>query len=249
MTQHDMTIANAGGAAARADINAALAALSNLQAGITAPSVTFPHQLWMDTSTTPAILKQRNASDTGWNELLNVYVQAPVGGVGDGNIAVYDGTDGKKLKQRTFAQIKASLALAKGDVGLGSVDNTSDADKPVSTAQAAAIALKEPLGETPGINPQTASYTLALADKGKVVEMNVATANNLTVPPNSSVAFPINTRIDIAQYGAGQTTVVAGSGVTIRSEGSKLKLKSRYGGASLYKRGTDEWVLVGNLAT
>src|SRR6478609_7892500 len=33
--------------------------------------------------------------------------------------------------------------LTKGDVGLGSVDNTSDADKPVSTAAAAALAGKQ----------------------------------------------------------------------------------------------------------
>lgn len=33
-----------------------------------------------------------------------------------------------------------AVTLAKGDVGLGNVDNTSDASKPVSTAQAAAIA-------------------------------------------------------------------------------------------------------------
>lgn len=35
-----------------------------------------------------------------------------------------------------------TVVLAKGDVGLGNVDNTSDASKPVSTAQAAADALK-----------------------------------------------------------------------------------------------------------
>lgn len=39
---------------------------------------------------------------------------------------------------------KTSLGLVKADVGLGNVDNTSDANKPVSTAQAAAIALREP---------------------------------------------------------------------------------------------------------
>jgi hypothetical protein len=41
---------------------------------------------------------------------------------------------------RTPAQVKTDLVLVKGDVGLGSVDNTSDTGKPVSTAQAAAIA-------------------------------------------------------------------------------------------------------------
>lgn len=40
---------------------------------------------------------------------------------------------------RTPAQFKADLALAKGDVGLGNVDNTSDLNKPISTAAQAAI--------------------------------------------------------------------------------------------------------------
>lgn len=98
------------------------------------------------------------------------------------------------------------------------------------------------------LNTQTASYTLVLADAGKHVEMNVASANNLTVPPNSSVAFPIGTQILLSQYGAGQTTVVAGSGVTIRSNGAKLKLTGQYAQATLVKRATDEWYISGNLS-
>jgi hypothetical protein len=45
----------------------------------------------------------------------------------------------------TFAQVKTALGLVKADVGLGSVDNTSDADKPVSTAQQAALDGKAPV--------------------------------------------------------------------------------------------------------
>lgn len=96
---------------------------------------------------------------------------------------------------------------------------------------------------------QTASYTLVLGDAGKMVTMTNASANNLTVPPNSSVAFPLNTRIDLIQYGAGQTTIVAGSGVTIYSSGSKLKLNGQYSGASLWKKATDTWVLVGDIVS
>jgi hypothetical protein len=96
---------------------------------------------------------------------------------------------------------------------------------------------------------QTASYTLVLADAGKMVTMTVGSANNLTVPPNSSVAFPVNSRIDLIQYGAGQTTIVAGAGVTIYSSGSKLKLTGQYSGASLWKKATDTWVLVGDIAS
>lgn len=46
-----------------------------------------------------------------------------------GNPAVYSGTSGKLISEVTFAAFKASLALVKGDVGLGNVDNTSDATK------------------------------------------------------------------------------------------------------------------------
>lgn len=99
-----------------------------------------------------------------------------------------------------------------------------------------------------GLNTQTASYTLVLTDAGKLVEVNNASANNLTVPTNATVAFPLNTRIDLAQYGAGQTTIVAASGVTIRSNNG-LKLTGQYAGGTLFKRGTDEWYLFGNTST
>lgn len=46
---------------------------------------------------------------------------------------------------RTPAQAKTSLGLVKADVGLGNVDNTSDASKPVSTATQTALDLKQPL--------------------------------------------------------------------------------------------------------
>lgn len=98
-------------------------------------------------------------------------------------------------------------------------------------------------------NRQTGSYTLVIGDNNKVIEMNVGSANDLTVPPNSSVAFSVGTVIEAFQYGAGQTTIVAGSGVTIRSSGGKLKLTGQYSGASLRKIATDEWCLVGDIAT
>jgi hypothetical protein len=99
------------------------------------------------------------------------------------------------------------------------------------------------------IDTKTESYTLAVADAGKVIEMNVASANDLTIPLNDSVAIPVGSTIDIIQYGEGQTTIVATSGVTIRSKEGNLKLTGQYSGATLYKRGTDEWVVVGDLTT
>lgn len=98
-------------------------------------------------------------------------------------------------------------------------------------------------------NTQTASYTLVLADAGKSVKMNVGSANNLTIPPNADVAFEIGTRIDIIQWGAGATTIVAGAGVTIRSSDGHMQLYGQYAGATAEKVATNEWIIYGKLIT
>jgi hypothetical protein len=97
------------------------------------------------------------------------------------------------------------------------------------------------------INAQTVSYTLVLADASKLVEINNASANNLTVPLNSAAAFPIGTQVSLLQTGAGQMTVVATGGVTINATPG-LKLRAQWSSATLVKRNTDTWVLVGDLA-
>ena len=97
-------------------------------------------------------------------------------------------------------------------------------------------------------NAQTGTtYTLALTDVAKVVSLTNASAITLTIPTNATVAFPTGTQILLYQGGAGQVTV-GGAGVTIRSQGTKLKLFGQYAVAGLLKVGTDEWVLFGNTA-
>jgi hypothetical protein len=154
------------------------------------------------------------------------------------------GTNIKTLEGQSLLG-SGNIDLVKGDVGLGNVDNTSDANKPVSTATQTALDTKT--NKLITTNRQTASYTLVLSDADKLVEMNVGSANNLTIPLNSSVAFATGTQILLAQYGAGQTTIVPTSGVTIRSNGAKLKLNVQYSGATLIKIDTDEWYLFGDI--
>lgn len=100
---------------------------------------------------------------------------------------------------------------------------------------------------TPSINTQTGTtYTLVLGDAGKIVEMNNASANTLTIPTNASVAFPTGTIINVTQYGAGTTTVDGATGVTVNGvSGGGAAIDARYAGVSLYKRGTDEWIMQG----
>jgi hypothetical protein len=96
-------------------------------------------------------------------------------------------------------------------------------------------------------NGRAASYTLALTDGNAVVEMNVGSANTVTVPPNSAVAFPIGSSVEISQLGTGQTNIAPGAGVTLRAYNNALKLAGQYAIASVIKRGTDEWYVAGNI--
>lgn len=98
------------------------------------------------------------------------------------------------------------------------------------------------------VNSQTGSYTLVLTDQFKAIEVTSASSNNLTVPPNSSVAFPIGTVIEVAQLSTGTTTLVAGAGVTLNSRGGLLNLAGQYATATLRKRATNTWLVAGDLA-
>lgn len=95
-------------------------------------------------------------------------------------------------------------------------------------------------------NPQTANYTLAATDT--YVRMTVASANTLTIPTNASVPFPIGTRIQIEQGGAGQTTITPAAGVTINSAGGLTKTRVQYSMVTLTKKETDTWLLTGDIA-
>ena len=96
-------------------------------------------------------------------------------------------------------------------------------------------------------NSQTGTtYTTVLSDAGKIVEISNASAITLTIPTNASVAYPVGTQITILQTGAGQITVAAPSGGTLNATPG-TKLRTQWSSATLLKRATDTWVLIGDL--
>lgn len=102
--------------------------------------------------------------------------------------------------------------------------------------------------DTVRLNAQTGTtYTFNLTDTGKLVTFNNAAAVTVTIPQNSSIAFPIGTQIDLVQIGAGKVTL-GGTGVTINSKNSNKSLSAQWAAATLIKTATDTWVLVGDLA-
>ena len=101
------------------------------------------------------------------------------------------------------------------------------------------------------INAQTSSYTLVLDDNGKMIEMNSASANTVTIPLNSSVAFPIGTQITVLQTGVGQTVITSppggGPGGVVINGTPGLSLRAQWSSVVLIKRATNTWVALGDL--
>jgi hypothetical protein len=103
-----------------------------------------------------------------------------------------------------------------------------------------------------GINAQTGTtYTTVLADNGKLTTLTNASAIAVTIPPNSSVAYPVGAQINMAQLGAGQVTVSGGVGVTVVSTGataSAPKARVQYSTLTAVQTSTDNWLIMGDIS-
>ena len=109
------------------------------------------------------------------------------------------------------------------------------------------------LGVNLQLNAQTATYTVVLGDAFKLVTMSNAAANDLQIPTNANVAFPVGTVINIIQIGAGTTTIeaVTPGTTTISSTGATAtapELRAQFSAASCIKVATDTWYVVGDIA-
>jgi hypothetical protein len=178
-------------------------------------------------------------------------LQTALNGKVSGNSAITGATK-TKVTYDSKGLVTAGDDLAASDlptgidatkIGAGSVDNTEFGYLNGVTS-AIQTQLDSKTNKLITANRQTASYILVAGDADKLVEMNVEGANNLTVPAS---IFSAGQQILLAQYGAGQTTVVAGSGVTIRSNGGKLKLSGQYSGATLVFISGTECYLFGDI--
>lgn len=184
-------------------------------------------------ATLDALATKANAQGTSDALALKLPIRAGA------NLAYTNGADGNPSGQNYTSSPTNFTLVYRNGAGTAQFGTPTDPAHPATKAYADALALV-------AISAQTAAYTLALADAGKAVEVTAAGAVNVTVPPNSAVAFPIGTIIEVAQTGAGQLTIVAGAGVTLRTAAS-LTTRAQWSTVTLRKRATDEWIVAGDL--
>ena len=72
MATHDYIISNASGAAVRADLNNALAAIASNNSSATEPTTTYAYQWWADTGSSPTVMKLRNSANSAWITLFQL---------------------------------------------------------------------------------------------------------------------------------------------------------------------------------
>jgi hypothetical protein len=167
--------------------------------------------------------------------------------------AINDGTTTVAPSQNAVFDalaLKAPLASP----GLTGVPTAPTAAPGTNTTQvattafvAAGVASLVALAQT--VNAQTGTtYTLVTADAGKLVTLNNGSAITLTVPQDSDATIAVGTYIDLYQLGAGQVTVAAGTGATLRTSGLTAKARAQYARLGVQKVAADTWSLFGDLA-
>lgn len=89
--------------------------------------------------------------------------------------------------------------------------------------------------------------TLALEDRGKHIYATSSTYS-VTIPPNSSVAFPTGTAVSFVNNGSGSITIAQGSGVTLvwsPTGATGSRTLAQYGFVTALKVATDTWFISG----
>lgn len=130
---------------------------------------------------------------------------------------------------------------------LGRVSSATGSVEELTAEQLRTLADVAQNGVLAGVNTRTASYTLVASDRGKVIEMNVAGANTVTLPNSTGIGgvnLPTGTSIRVVQIGSGATTISPAAGVSIQAVSGSLTTGGKNTSILLYKTGTNSWTAV-----
>ena len=130
----------------------------------------------------------------------------------DADFATIDGTETLTNKTLTSPVINTPTGITKTDVGLANVDNTSDADKPVSTAGQTALDLKA--------NLAGATFTGAVSGTSLTLSGDL-TVNGTTTNINSTNLVVEDKNIVLGDTAEPADATADGGGITLKGTTDK----------------------------
>jgi hypothetical protein len=201
-----------------------------------------------------------SSADTLSNKTINLESNTLRGTKDQFNSAITDAdfvtlAGAEELTNKTLNSpiINQPTGIVKGDVGLGNVDNTSDADKPISTLTQTAITSINTSLDTKTNNLVTAvptsntSYPITASDLYKRVEFNSTSPITVVIPTDNTLNLPVGSSVELLQANTGKITVQAeGIGVSIYGPDNQFKSRVRWSSIFIEKRGANSWLITGD---
>jgi hypothetical protein len=218
--------------------------------GATAPSLTTPGAIWLDTSNGKYFVL--------YDELfIEIGVQGEPGPTGP----AVTGPAGPSVTGPTGPEGAASTVtgptgpLSTGPTGpQGEASTVTGPTGPMATGPTGAAGQASTVTGPPGsfadaqeINAQTTGYTLVLSDAGRLVTVTTTTGVNILIPPIASVSWATGTHVDVLRLGTGPVTVTGATGVIVNATPG-ASLRAIYSAATCIHYEGDKWVVVGDLS-
>lgn len=217
MAQADQSVANATFPTVRTDINNNLAALFSQNSGNSAPAVTVAFMPWIDTSSSPAVWKVRNAANSGWITIGTLDASTFSSG---GMTAIANGGTGETTAS---AAINALLPAQSGNSGKALITNGTLAAWGAASGLVRAVAVSSTSGSNidfsipsgvkrvtvifAGVSTNgTSDYLIQLGGSGSVNMQTTGYLGSSTVLSNAIDSYNYTTGFGHAQSNAANIT-------------------------------------------
>lgn len=148
-----------------------------------------------------------------------------------------------------FATSPTLVTPILGTPTSGTMTNTTTATASAGTDSTAlsSTAFANRVATAPGINAQSSSFTFVAADQFRETSQSSASGTTATIPPNSSVPYPLDAHLPLFTTGAGTVTWTAGAGVTLVGRASAFKTAGTYAYTMAIQIVTDTWLITGDV--
>ena len=180
---------------------------------------------------------------------------AGTGLTGGGTLAA-DRTFNLNLATVALANTNAAIATKSSLAQLANTNSFTVRTTGAHQTMAPSLTVSNTITVLHGVPVRTTggnNVTLALVDNGKLIYcVNTASAMNIHIPNNSSVAFPVGAEMSFLQHLTHASANTLGfsnaAGVILHSKEAANTVADRFTTAVLKKLATNTWVLAGSLS-